>query len=132
MNGRVLIVEDEALVALTLEDALSAAGYECRVADRAAPAIAHAASLAFDVAVVDVRLAGGDDGIALASILAAMQPCLLILFATGNPALVRAQARVGRACLAKPFDVEWLLLAVEALRLGRILDVPGCFELELI
>ena len=128
---RVLIVEDEALVALTLEDALSAAGHDvlCPV-DRAAPAVRLARQTKIDLAIIDVRLADGDDGIALAEDLVAIQPSLLILYATGNPGLVRERARCGVGCFSKPFEVEWLLRAVDELRAGGMPRSPGFFELQ--
>ena len=109
-----LIVEDEALVALTMEDVLSEAGFEvCGIADRPEAAIALALGTRIDIAVVDVRLAEGDDGIALAAALQEIGS-MLILFATGNPAEVHSRARVGHGCMTKPFEAEWLLAAMHA------------------
>lgn len=110
---RVLIVEDEALVAFTIEEALCSAGFEvCGIADRPAEALALALEHGPELAVVDVRLAAGGDGIELAHALAELGPTL-ILFATGNPAEVRRRARVGHGCLAKPFDGAWLIAALQ-------------------
>ena len=72
---RVLIVEDEALVALMIEEILVDAGFVvCGLADTAARALALALAHGPTVALVDVRLAGGEDGIALAETLAAEHP----------------------------------------------------------
>ena len=131
MSGRVLIVEDEALVALTLEDALVDAGFTvCGIADRPADALALARTTTIDIAVVDVRLAEGGDGIAQAS---ARQEIgsMLILFATGNPQEVRNRATVGHGCLTKPFEAEWLLAAIAAVREGTEPAIPGYFGLPL-
>jgi DNA-binding response OmpR family regulator len=126
---RVLIVEDEALVALTIEDILVEAGYTVvGIADRPADALELARRAPIDIAVVDVRLADGGDGIALASALAALGS-MLILFATGNPAEVRARARVGHGCLTKPFEGEWLLSAIDAIRTNNAPPIPGYFSL---
>ena len=114
---RVLIVEDEALVALTLEDVLTEAGYlVCGVADRPADALEIARVMTPDLAIVDVRLAGGGDGIALGGLLVVLLPAIRILFATGNPAEVRARARAGHGCLSKPFQSEWLLAALDSIQ----------------
>lgn len=132
MTRRALIVEDEALVALTLEDVLTEAGWQvCGIADTAADALDLARRHAPDLAVVDVRLARGSDGIALADKLAEMGP-ILILFATGNPAEVRQRARAGHGCLSKPFEAEWLLGAIGAIQ-GRAAaaPIPGFFALPL-
>ena len=134
MIQRVLIVEDEALVALTLEDVLTEAGYVvCGIADRPAQAFEIARVLEPDIAVIDVRLAGGGDGIALAERLTDLRP-LRILFATGNPAEVRARARAGHGCLSKPFQGEWLLDALAAITAQSLGDdaarsIPGYFPL---
>lgn len=130
--GRVMVVEDEALVALTIEDVLVEAGYlvVC-VADRPETALDYARSNPVDIAVVDVRLADGGDGIVLASALAATGS-MLILFATGNPAEVRERAQVGHGCLTKPFEGEWLLDAIAAIRDGRQPALPGFFSLPIV
>ncbi len=129
MTDRVMIVEDEALVALTLEDVLTEAGYcVCGIADRPEEALEIARVLEPDIAVVDVRLADGGDGIALATQLAARMP-ILILFVTGNPAVVRARARAGHGCLSKPFHAEWLLAALDAIQTGVATTIPNYFTL---
>ncbi len=131
MSERVLIVEDEAIVALTLEDVLTAAGYVvCCIAARPDEALAYVQAHGIDIAVIDVRLADGGDGIALAHQLAALGS-MLILFATGNPAEVRNRARVGHGCLTKPFEGEWLIAAIEAIRAGKQPVLPGYFSLPI-
>ena len=128
---RVMIVEDEALVALTLEDVLLSAGHHvCCIADRPDQALDYARAHPVDVAVIDVRLAGGGDGIALALQLAALGS-MMILFATGNPAEVRERAKVGHGCLTKPFEGEWLVEAIAAIRDGREPVLPGYFPLPI-
>ena len=130
MTRRILIVEDEALVALTMEDVLLEAGYQvCGIADTVSDALDLARLHGPDLAVIDVRLACGDDGIALAETMAAMGP-IRILFATGNPAEVRQRANAGQGCLAKPFEAGWLLSALEAIQ-GRLAPtIPGFFALS--
>jgi two-component system, response regulator PdtaR len=63
-RGRILIVEDEFLVALALEHALLEAGFDVvGVAATAEEALELASSERPDLAVVDIRLAGKRDGI---------------------------------------------------------------------
>ncbi len=131
MTKRVLIVEDEALVALTLEDVLIEAGYVvCGVADRPTQALEIARVLEPELAIIDVRLADGGNGIVLAELLAAEMP-VRMLFATGNPAEVRACASAGHGCLAKPFQAEALLAALAAVQFGSTSEIPGFFHLPL-
>jgi CheY-like chemotaxis protein len=129
VNGTVLIVEDEALVALTMEEVLIEAGYfVCGVADTPDGALELARQHDPDLAVVDVRLASGGDGIVLAELLVAMGP-ITILFATANCAEVRQRARAGQGCLSKPFQAGWLLAALEAVQTGADVQIPGYFSL---
>ena len=61
---RALIVEDEIVIALDLEDAMSALGYEvCALAPSDRTARSAAMEHLPDVALVDVCLAGGREGI---------------------------------------------------------------------
>lgn len=64
VRGRILIVEDEYLVATAAEDALTSAGYVVvGTAARAAEAVEMALSQSPDLIVMDVKLAAGSSGI---------------------------------------------------------------------
>ncbi|MBV8915791.1 MAG: response regulator [Acetobacteraceae bacterium] len=126
---RVLVVEDEALVALTIEDTLTEAGYDVvGIADRPEEALELAGQHKPGLAVVDVRLASGGDGIALAELLLAAGP-MRILFATANCGEVRRRARHGHGCLSKPFEAGSLVRALRAVISGQPADIPGYFSL---
>jgi len=128
---KVLVVEDEALVALTIEDVLAEAGYDVvGIADRPSEALELARRHEPDLALVDVRLADGGDGIALAPLLLAIAP-MRILFATANCGEVRERARFGHGCLSKPFQASWLIDAVRAVMARTEADIPGYFPLPL-
>jgi DNA-binding response OmpR family regulator len=107
---RIVIVEDEALLAMTMEDSLIEAGHEVLgVADDLASAVALAARTDPELALVDVQLLRGSSGIDVAAHLNGRGiPCL---FVTGN-----CPADHGRAfalgCLHKPSDERSLLAAV--------------------
>ena len=61
---KVLIVEDEVLIAMHLELLVEDFGHQvCAIAASMAEAIAHAAVHLPDVALMDIRLAGGSSGI---------------------------------------------------------------------
>src|SRR5689334_14915874 len=63
-QGKVLVVEDDFLVSTDLEAALTDAGFTVTgVATTSAEAIAFARSNTPDVAIMDVRLAHGSDGV---------------------------------------------------------------------
>lgn len=118
---KILIVEDEALVALEMEDTLRDAGYEViGTADELGATMRLAAAGRPDLALCDVRLGAGS-GIDVARALAGIG--VPSMFVTGNcPESIREDT--GFACLHKPFDDRRLLGAVavaDAVLHGRAL-----------
>jgi two-component system, response regulator PdtaR len=113
---RILIVEDEMLVAMDAEAILHAAGYEVvGIAASADAAVAKATELLPDLVLMDIRLNGPRDGIDAAADMAGPQgPQIIFVTANTDPA-THARAMVLRpvAILAKPFTEETLLGAVE-------------------
>jgi CheY-like chemotaxis protein len=98
---RVLIVEDEIIVALFLEDTLAEHGYEVAgVACRLEEGLARAEAPDFAVAVLDVHL-NGRDVFPLADRLA--EQGLPFVFATGYGARGIPERHAGRPVLQKPF-----------------------------
>lgn len=66
MSARILIMEDEALIAADLEDRLIALGYDvCAVCDETAEAWRLIKELQPDLALLDIRVRGAQDGIEL-------------------------------------------------------------------
>lgn len=109
---KLLVVEDEALVAMLIEDALTLHGHSViGIADTLADALALADAETPDMALCDVKLALGDDGIAVAEALAARGiPCI---FLSGNcPPSASNKLIIG--CIAKPFHNASLGDAVNA------------------
>lgn len=108
---RILLVEDEALIAMLAETQLVDAGHEVVAsADTAADAIRLLDEVRPDLAVIDVQLADGSSGLEVAAV--AHQRGIACLFATGNcPGKSREDA-VG--CLHKPYSETELLQAVAA------------------
>jgi DNA-binding response OmpR family regulator len=124
----VLVVEDEALVAMLVEDVLAEAGYgsvlspDGDAASGAGDARADAATAA--AAVVDLRLAGGLDGREVVRDLRARRPALPVVVITGfHPEAAQADLRgLGGPTLrlCKPFDCDDLAGGVSA-----VLDAPA-------
>ncbi len=106
-----MIVEDEALVALTLKDELQDAGYTVLdLTDRHADAVDVARARKPDLALVNIRLGGRDDGIELAAKLKEMNiPVLLI---SGQVSRARSAKTVAIGSLPKPYDAADMVLAV--------------------
>lgn len=117
---RVLIVEDEALVAMEIEGMLGLAGHEAIAqADDLPSAIEAAEAEKPDLALVDVRLAHGASGLDVAAAL--KERGIPVLFATGNCALAEG-SEVAIGCLHKPITDRTLagaLAAAEAVMAGR-------------
>lgn len=114
----VLVVEDEALVALFLEDTLDTLGYTCcGVAASADEAIGLAASQRPDLALVDVGLRGTRDGITVAAELVELG--VAVVFMTGasdSETRRRAEAVRPQAFLSKPCNESEIARALETAR----------------
>jgi CheY-like chemotaxis protein len=109
---RVLVIEDEALVALEIESLLTAAGH---VVVGAAEDRVSAAELARrtdpppDLALVDMRLANGASGLEVAAYMVTLG--IAVLFVTGNCPAERGQG-LAVGCLHKPFTESELPASV--------------------
>ena len=106
-----MIVEDEALVAILLRDELQEAGYKVLdLTDRHANALEVAKAEKPDLALVNIRLAGRDDGIELSEHLEAMGiPVLLI---SGQVSRASSAKTVAIGSMPKPYDAAEMVLAV--------------------
>lgn len=113
----VLIAEDDFLIAEMLEEAALSGGYQvCGTASRVSEVIALCEEHRPDLAIIDLRLAGGDDGLD-AAVELAKRANPGILYATGNcHRILETPPPVGEACLTKPYtpaDVVQALQIVE-------------------
>lgn len=114
-SARILLVEDELLVARGNEDVLSEAGYEVvGIAADEARAMAMAESERPDLVLMDVRLARNSDGIEIAKTIRSRFdiPCLMVTAFGDDEARRRAQSARPRGWLIKPFTDVQLLDAV--------------------
>lgn len=109
--NRILIVEDEPLVAFDNERFLTEAGYEVIASvDRVDDAISVIRADGLDLVLADVALAEGESGIEVAR--AASERRTPLLFVSGHCPLEARKLAVG--CLAKPYMPRELLGAIEA------------------
>ncbi|WP_311202087.1 response regulator [Novosphingobium mangrovi (ex Huang et al. 2023)] len=108
--GKVLIVEDEFLVALQLEDILEGGGHAVvgTVPDQAS---LGTLSEAPDVALVDLNLRDGLTGPAIARQLAGTFGALVI-YVTANPAQIGTPAPTTVGVVQKPFTRQSILRAI--------------------
>jgi DNA-binding response OmpR family regulator len=128
-----MIVEDEVLVATILRDELTDAGYRVLdLTDRHEQALEVAKASKPDLALVNIRLAGRDDGIELAEHLKALGiPVLLI---SGQVSRASSAKTVAIASLPKPYDAADMVLAVAYLlaRLHGDASLPKPARLEVL
>ena len=113
---RILAVEDHPVQARALRLLLRGLGYELvGVAPTAAEARALFDELAPDVLLLDIRLRGEEDGIALALQLSERRPVPIIFVSSLQDAATFARARQAGpfAFLAKPYDGPVLGRAIE-------------------
>lgn len=109
---RILIVEDEPLVAFDTEHMLEEAGYKIvDTVDNLADAQRVIADEAIDLILSDVQLRGDGDGIDVAK--AAAAKGVPLLFVSGNCPVEARSLAVG--CLAKPYADRILKAALDAL-----------------
>jgi CheY-like chemotaxis protein len=113
---RILIVEDDAIVALDLSVLLEARGYVVTgVAHSAQRAIEMAEATHPDVVLMDINLHGPGDGIQAADVLS-RHDGLAVVFLTAyrdNATLQRALATRPHGYVTKPFDADALQTAID-------------------
>jgi DNA-binding response OmpR family regulator len=110
---RVLIIEDDLLIADMTEEILIANGYDvCGIATTVAQAIEIGGKHAPDIALIDYRLADGGFGTDAGAQLRATSN-LGILYVTGNNAQVAMKNAIGDACLVKPYKSAELLQSLD-------------------
>ena len=112
----ILIVEDEAIVALDLRTQLEELGYDViGIADQADDALKIAAVQRPDLVLMDVRLKGPTDGIRTAGILTRMYhvPVVYLTAHSDDETVQRAAGTAPYGYLTKPFQIRELRAAIE-------------------
>jgi CheY-like chemotaxis protein len=109
---KVMIAEDDLLLADMLEDVLVDNGYEvCGVARTVGKAVELAERHKPDLAVLDIRLAEGGLGMEIASRM--NRKGMGVLYATGNTGQMGLTRANGEALLNKPYRAEDVVRALE-------------------
>jgi DNA-binding NtrC family response regulator len=115
-SARILVVEDEAVVALDVEDRLRRLGHEVvGTADSSASALAQAAEVRPDLVLMDIALRDGGDGIAAAERLRAelAVPVVFVTAFADAETLERAKRVSPHGYIVKPFDERDLRATIE-------------------
>jgi DNA-binding response OmpR family regulator len=101
---KVLIAEDDLMIADIAEEILIEHGYEvCGIARTVAVAVVLAQHYKPDLAVLDLRLADGDLGTEIAAQLLPLGR-LGVLYATGNISQVMQQVAIAKEQVRDPFE----------------------------
>jgi DNA-binding response OmpR family regulator len=112
--NRILIIEDEPLIAMMLEDFLDVLGKQLAgTADTVADAIALVEAGGIDAAILDVNLRGGEKSWPVADALAAKG--VPFVFATGGSQDSITEQYRGRPTLAKPFTMDAVAKVLDGL-----------------
>src|SRR3972149_11531616 len=122
-DGRVLIAEDEDGLRWVLEKGFRSAGYRVTAVRDGTAALREAEAQPFDLVLLDVRMPGMD-GLTLLGRLRTLRPDLQAVIMTAHGTMetaIQAMQRGAYDYLAKPFDMdELLLLAERALLVKRL------------
>lgn len=131
MPGHVLVVEDDAILALTIEQALIDAGVAeveiCAGTEQALDALRRKQP---EVIVLDIHLADRDDGWALAELVRTLGPDRpRIIFSTGQPEAIPEDIAALGCILTKPYDAVTLVDVLrEPKRRGVISRLRGALR----
>lgn len=120
-KGRILIVDDEPLVAAMLEAVVTALGYVARVAGTGPEAFRILPEFRPDVVLLDIALPDVPGELVLDS-LHATDPRLPVVMVTGNPDPALARSTLARGAfdfIGKPFKLE---------RLGHVLEAALAYR----
>ena len=132
MTARILIIEDEAVVAMELGFLLEDLGHEVvGFATDSRSALTHAERGGLDLALVDIHLADGPTGVQLGKTLA-QRFGVSVLFITANPALLGRGIAGAIGVITKPTDEDTVKAAVDyalGVREGRAVRPPPALQL---
>ncbi len=113
MKLRILVVEDEAILATELESILLDLGCDVvGVAGNSTEAVRLAVASEPDVALVDIHLSDGPTGVGVARQLAQSSKATVV-FTTSNPSRIPADFANAFGSLAKPYSERDVKLALK-------------------
>lgn len=126
MLPRILLVEDEHLIALGAQASLEDAGYEVSVVATGSNAVAQLEAGPFAAVVTDIRLGPGIDGWEVARQARHIAPTLPIVYVSGDSAADWPSDGVPNSImLSKPYAEAQLIQAVSQLINARPIDLKG-------
>jgi two-component system alkaline phosphatase synthesis response regulator PhoP len=130
MKARILIVEDERGLIITLRDRLTREGYAVDVASTAEDGLARASERRFDLVLLDLMLPGGS-GVDVCSQMRALGVQTPVIMLTARAALVDKIIGLKMGAddyLTKPFEMGELLARIEAQIRRRAMEADPADE----
>jgi ActR/RegA family two-component response regulator len=124
-NSRLLLVDDEASIRLTLGTILELRGYTVTAVGSVAEALAAIQNDSYDVLVSDLNIGQPYDGFMIASAMRRVQPKVVNVMITGYPAFETALESIRQQVddyLVKPTDVDELVGLIEGKLQARKLE----------
>lgn len=115
-SKRILFVDDEPSIRLTLPPVLEENGFEVRVAGSVPEALVEINSYQFDILLSDLNIGEEGDGFLVVSAMRHLQPHCINLILTGYPAFETALQAIHNQVddyLVKPADVEALITSMK-------------------
>ncbi len=112
-DGRVLVVDDEAIVREVISKLLTDAGYDAVRAASSTEALEIATRESLDLVLLDVRMPA-PDGWEVLRTLRTNNPDLPVVMVSGHALGAEALERGAHALVQKPFDSQTLLAAVQS------------------
>jgi two-component system NtrC family sensor kinase len=119
LEGRVLLVEDNADVALATEQVLGASGLKVVCVADADAALEQLATEMFDLVLSDISMPGSMDGIELALHIRARWPRTPVVLTTGYADKIHVAVGAGLRVLAKPVHPDEVLREIFRALQGR-------------
>ncbi|MDG6257594.1 MAG: response regulator [Methanomicrobiaceae archaeon] len=113
---RIMVVEDDVIIASLIENRLKKLGYEvCGICDAGEDAIVNAAEHRPDLVLMDIRLRGAIDGIDAAGEIRSDIgiPCIFLTSYSDRDTIERAKAIRPEGFILKPFTDDALRSAIE-------------------
>ena len=116
VGTRLLFVDDEPNIRLTLPPILKKHGFEVRVAASVAEAVAQIQANKFDVLISDLNIVEEGDGFAVARAVRGANPKCVTILLTGYPAFETVHQAIHTEVedyFVKPADIESLVSTIE-------------------
>lgn len=107
MSIKILVVEDEGIIALDIKLRLEEIGYQVETVSSGEMALKTIKDNDFDVILMDISLSGKLDGIETAKLIKNEHSDILVVFVTGNPHLGEDEKnKVIKPCkyISKPLE----------------------------